>query len=154
MFASVLFFSVRTSLLFCYTVPSGYPQNTEATAVSSRMSTLSWDPPNYEDRNGVIIGYVINVTNTRRSETLQYTSNTTALTLSTLSPYTTYYYIVAARTSAGTGPFSAVITLLTPQDGKMTCLPSQLLEYSLYCNNLFFYIQYLQALPRPHAEML
>ena len=118
----MLFFSVRTSLLFCYTVPSGYPQNTEVTAVSSRMSTLSWNPPKHEDRNGVIIGYVINVTNTRRSETLQYTSNTTALTLSTLSPYTTYYYIVAATTSVGTGPFSAVITLLTPQDGKMSLL--------------------------------
>ena len=106
--------------------------------MSSRMSTLSWDPPNYEDRNGVIIGYVINVTNTRRSETLQYTSNTTALTLSTLSPYTTYHYIVAAQTSVGTGPFSAVITLLTPQDGKKSCLCSQLLGYFLYYNNLFF----------------
>ena len=110
-------------------MPSGYPQNFEARAVSPRMSTLSWDPPNYEDRNGIIIGYVINVTNTRRSETLQYTSNTTALTLSTFSPYTIYYCIVAARTSAGTGPFSAVITLLTPQDGKKLCLPSQVLEY-------------------------
>ena len=49
-------------------MPSGYPQNIEAGVVSSRISTLSWDPPNYEDRNGVIIGYVINVTNTRRSE--------------------------------------------------------------------------------------
>ena len=118
-----LFFAVTTPLLFCCTVPSGYPQNIEATAVSSRMFTLSWDPPNYEDRNGIIIGYVINVINTRRSETLQYTSNTTALTLSTLSPYTTYYCIVSARTSVGTGPFSVVITLLTPQDGKKSFLP-------------------------------
>ena len=104
-------------------MPSGYPQNIEVRVVSSRMSTLSWDPPNNEDRNGIITGYVINVINTRRNETVQYTSNTTALTLSTLSPYTTYYYIVAARTSVGTGPFSAVITLLTPQDGKMSFLP-------------------------------
>ena len=115
--------AVIPSLLFSYTVPSGYPQNIEARNVSSRMSTLSWNPPNYEDRNGIIIGYVINVTNTRRSETLQYTSNTTALTLSTLSPYTTYYCIVAARTSVGAGPFSTVITLNTPQDGKKSRLP-------------------------------
>ena len=99
-------------------MPNGNPQNFEAAATSSRMSTLSWDPPNYEDRNGVIIGYVINVTNTRRNETLQYTSNTTAITLTTLSPYTTYYCIVAARTSVGTGPFSAVLTLQTAPDGK------------------------------------
>ena len=135
----VYFFAVTPLLLFCYTVPSGYPQNVEATAVSSRMSTLSWDPPDYEDRNGIIIGYVINVTNTRRSETLQYTSNTTALTLSTLSPYTTYYCILAAQTSVGTGPFSAVITLRTPPDGKKTCLPPQLLEYFIHRNNLLFY---------------
>ena len=126
-----LFLDVAPLLFFCYTVPSGYPQNIEIRAVSSRMSTLSWDPPNYEDRNGVIIGYVINVTNTRRNETLQYTSNTTALTLSTLSPYTTYYCIVAARTSVGTGPFSAVITLRTLQDGKMTCLLPQLIFFIL-----------------------
>ena len=118
-------------LFFCYTVPSGYPQNIETRAVSSRMSTLSWDPPNYEDRNGVITGYVINVTNTRRNETLQYMSNTTTLTLSTLSPYTTYYCVVAARTSVGTGPFSAVITLQTLQDGKKSCLLPQLIFFIL-----------------------
>ena len=130
-------------------MPSGYPTNIEVRAVSSRMSTLSWDQPNHEDRNGIIIGYVINVTNTRRSETLQYTSNTTALTLSTLSPYTTYYYIVAARTSVGTGPFSAVITLQTPQNGKKLCLPPQLLGYSLYCNNLFFLFSTIKPSPDP-----
>ena len=121
---------VAPLLFFCYTVPSGYPQNIETRAVSSRMSTLSWDPPNYEDRNGVITGYVINVTNTRRNETLQYTSNTT-LTLSTLSPYTTYYCVVAARTSVGTGPFSTVITLQTLQDGNKSCLLPQLIFFIL-----------------------
>ena len=134
-------------------MPSGYPQNIEVRAVSSRMSTLSWNPPNYEDRNGVITGYVINVTDTRRNETLQYTSNTTALTLSTLSPYTTYYCIVAARTVVGTGPISAVITLRTPPDGKKSCLSPQLLEY-FYTAIIFFFIQYHQVLPSPYVEML
>ena len=102
-------------------MPSGYPQNFEATATSSRMSTLSWDPPDLEDRNGNIIGYVIKITNSRTNETWQYTSNTTALTLSTLSPYTTYYCIVAARTSVGTGPFTTVLSLETSPEG-MNCL--------------------------------
>ena len=102
-------------------MPSGYPQNFEATATSSRMSTLSWNPPDLEDRNGNIIGYVINITNAYTNETSEYTSNTTALTLSTLSPYTTYYCIVAARTSVGTGPFTLVLALLTSPDGKKQC---------------------------------
>ena len=84
--------------------------------MSPRTALLSWDPPNFADRNGVITGYVINVTSTE--VTLQYTSNTVNLTLDALSPFTTYNCIIAARTSVGTGPFSAVLTLLTHQDGK------------------------------------
>ena len=102
-------------------MPSGYPQSFEATATSSKTSTLSWDPPNFEDRNGIIIGYVINITSAHANETTEYASNTTTLALTTLSPYTTYYCIVAARTSVGTGPFTPVLTLLTPPDG-MTCI--------------------------------
>jgi len=86
--------------------------------MSPRMALLSWDPPNFEDRNGVIIGYVINVTTI--GVTLQYTSNTVHLTLDTLSPFTTYYCIIAARTSVGTGPFSIVLTFLTHEDGRFS----------------------------------
>ena len=117
-----------------FSVPNGYPQNFEARAVSSRMFTLTWYPPNFEDRNGIIIGYTINLTNTRRNDTLLYSSNTTALTLSTLSPYTTYYCTVAARTSIGTGPFTAVLTLLTPQDGKKLYFP--IVEH---CTPLYYF---------------
>ena len=78
---------------------------------------LSWNPPDLEDRNGIIIGYVINI-NSQRNETLQYTSNTTTLTLSSLSPYTSYYCTVAARTSVGTGTFTTVLTLQTSPEGK------------------------------------
>ena len=103
--------------MFNYPVPSGYPQNFEGTATSSRTSTLSWDPPNFEDRNGIIIGYVINITNVHTNEASEYTSNTTALTLSSLSPYTTYYCTVAARTSVGTGTFTPILTLQTSPEG-------------------------------------
>ena len=132
-------------------MPNGYPQSFEARAVSSRRSTLSWNPPNFEDRNGIILGYTINLTNTRRNETLQYTSNTTALTLSTLSPYTTYRCTVAARTSVGTGPYTPILTLQTLQDGKKSYSP--VVEYCTL-TILFFLFQFHPALPRPHVEML
>ena len=92
------------------------------------MFTLSWDPPNFEDRNGIIIGYVINITNVRTNEASEYTSNTTALTLSTLSPYTTYHCIVAARTSVGTGPYTAVLSLQTSPEG----IRSNVLFFSIF----------------------
>ena len=82
------------------------------------MFTLSWNPPNFEDRNGIIIGYIMNITSAHANETTEYASNTTTLTLTTLSPYTTYYCIVAARTSVGTGPFTPVLRFQTPPDGK------------------------------------
>ena len=81
------------------------------------MSTLSWDLPNFEDRNGNITGYVINITNAQTNEASEYASNATTLTLTTLSPFTTYYCIVAAKTSVGTGPFTPVLTFRTPPDG-------------------------------------
>ena len=134
-------------------MPSGYPQNFEATATSSRMFTLSWDPPNFEDRNGIIIGYVINIINVRTNEASEYTSNTTALTLSSLSPYTIYYCTVAARTSVGTGPFTPVLSLETSPEG----IRSNVFSFSFYhigFTLMQYSFQFHLALPRPHMEML
>ena len=100
------------------------------------MFTLSWDPPNFEDRNGIIIGYVINITNVRTNEASEYTSNTTALTLSTLSPYTTYHCIVAARTSVGTGPYTAVLSLQTSPEGIRSNV--LFLAYLVYTDTILF----------------
>lgn len=36
-----------------------------------------------------------------------------------LRPFTTYYYIIAASTAIGRGPFSTVFTLLMPEDGML-----------------------------------
>ena len=132
-------------------MPSGYPQRFEAAATSSKTSTLTWDPPNFEDRNGIIIDYVINITSAHTNETTEYASNTTTLTLTTLSPYTTYYCIVAARTSVGTGPFSSVLRFQTPPDGKQF--------FKAYCvsistNTVLNSFQFHLALPRPHMELL
>lgn len=52
-------------------------------------------------------------------EEFQLTSNTTSVNVTTLRPYTTYHCIIAASTSVGIGPFSTLVTLLTPEDGKI-----------------------------------
>jgi hypothetical protein len=105
-------FSIRTP----EDVPSGYPQSFSASATSSRSATLMWDPPNPEDRNGIVIEYTINVSAVETGEMFQLTSATTSLTVTLLRPFTTYRCLIAASTSVGIGPFSTVFTLVTPED--------------------------------------
>ena len=111
------------SLFHCYyilyyaTAPNGAPQNYTGEANSSRSAVLTWEPPLVEDQNGIIIGYVINVTVVETGEIFQLFSTTNTLTVNTLSPYTTYICIIAARTSIGLGPFSTTFTVQTPEDG-------------------------------------
>ena len=106
------------SLSVSLAVPSGYPQAFMAQSTSSRSAVLTWDPPNAEDQNGVIVEYTINVTAVETGEEFQFTSNTTIFTITTLRPFTTYLCTIAASTSIGLGPFSTVFTLRTPEDGE------------------------------------
>ena len=113
------FYKVKHSP-FCHspsTVPSSYPQNFLVAASSSRSATITWEPPQLTEQNGIIILYTINVTIAGSGEMFQLTSTTTSLTVSTLRPFTTYFCIIAASTSVGIGPFSMVVTLQTPEDG-------------------------------------
>ena len=88
------------------------------TATSSRSAVLTWDPPPAEEQNGDIISYVINVTEADSRTAFQLVSTNTSLTVSTLQPFTSYDYLIAASTSVGLGPFSTLFTLQTPEDGR------------------------------------
>ena len=108
--------------MFCHLivcVVSGEPPlDFVVTIISSTSGYLTWSPPNYEEQNGVIIMYVINVTVQETGEHFQLTSNTTSLEVTNLKPYRTYVCIIAAATSVGLGPFSIPVTVRTPEDGK------------------------------------
>ena len=101
-----------------FTVPEGAPINFESTVTSSTSAYLTWNSPSYEEQNGVIIEYVINVTVLETGERFQLTSNTTFLEVTNLRPYRTYVCIIAAATSVGLGPFSTPVTVVTPEDGE------------------------------------
>ena len=118
-FTPYLFFQWFTHLCLYTIVPTGYPQNFTGTATSSRSATLTWAPPLLEDQNGVITGYIINITVVETGETMELFSVSNSLTLESLSPFTTYICIIAATTSIGTGTFSTPITTFTPEDGKL-----------------------------------
>ena len=91
------------------TEPSGPPQHIEVSSFSRNFVNLSWSAPRPEHRNGVITGYVINVTLEDTGVSYQLTSQTTQLTVESLVPNGLYAFAVAAQTSLGTGPFSMTI---------------------------------------------
>ena len=97
--------------------PNGSPNDFNATITSPYSAILTWAPPPPDQQNGIIIGYIINVTILETNETFLLFSNTTSLTVNGLRPFRNYVCIIAAQTSVGIGPYSAVFTVTTPQDG-------------------------------------
>ena len=98
--------------------PSSPPLNIEANATDSRSISLHWNPPLPFDRNGQIVGYLINVMAVETGETFETNATFTTLDLVLLTPFTTYKLGIAASTEVGHGPFSDVISVVTPEDGK------------------------------------
>ena len=97
--------------------PTGPPLDVDATPVNSTSVTISWNPPAAENQNGVITGYVINLTRVGSDDVSQYSSSSGNITIGSLHPFTTYAYTVAAQTSVGTGPHTTSSTVMTPEDG-------------------------------------
>lgn len=112
-------------MLLLTVAPETAPSNFEAVATSPYTATLSWDPLPTSEQNGVITGYIINVTIVETGEKLQLISVSTSLIVTTLRPFRTYICIITAQTAIGIGPFSGEFTLITPQDGKFIKIGSK-----------------------------
>ena len=100
--------------------PSAAPLNLVAdlNATSHDSFYLSWDSLPPEEQNGIILGYVINITDINSGDVQQVFADTNNHTVDSLSPYTTYVCIVAAYTSAGTGPVSVEISVQTQETSE------------------------------------
>jgi receptor-type tyrosine-protein phosphatase Q len=98
--------------------PSSPPLDIEANATDSHSISLHWEPPLPVDRNGRIVSYLINMTAIETGETFEINTTYTILSLSLLTPFTAYEFVIAASTAVGLGPFSEPISVLTPEDGK------------------------------------
>ena len=104
--------------LFCPVVPTGPPQGVEVQSEDPTTLVLSWQPPAPENQNGIIVHYIINITEMETGRLLSFTAvNTTTLSVPTLHPFYTYSCIVAAVT-VGLGPYSATVEVKLPEDGK------------------------------------
>ena len=101
-------------LLECTTIPpapSASPSSVSVSEVTSSSITVQWGPVDCIHRNGAITGYSVQYGN----ETVSVSGDSSGgmYVISGLMPSTTYSIQVAAKTSAGTGPYSTAIDQLT-----------------------------------------
>ena len=108
--------------MLCYnsTVPSSSPRGVILESRNPASMNVSWRLPIRRDRNGPIIGHVIQYTSIGSSNmmSVNVTSGTTH-TISGLVAYVNYSVTVAAMTVNGTGPFSdPPVVGRSGEDGK------------------------------------
>lgn len=113
-------------------VPSGPPLQVRAEAKSSTEISVTWDAPEREHWNGILLGYYVgyqmsltpqdkevNPTQGFSFKTVEVRSHFGGETvLSNLNKFTQYHVIVQAYTSQGSGPPSKEIAVQTMEDGK------------------------------------
>ena len=100
-----------------YPVPSSSVRNPAIAEYSSSTVSLTWNPPEPENRNGPILYYDINVTVSSTGNTFLLTSLTEYLNVTSLRPYTTYIFRIAAVTEVGAGPYSTSLSVTTLSTG-------------------------------------
>ena len=103
---------------FCnFTVPTGAPLNCRSTNLQFDSVDLNWAPPELSLQNGRLISYNINCSQIGQ----HYTNNVSHLTLSVtgLSPYTSYSCDVSAVNVVGEGP-ATTCSFTTAQDSMCT----------------------------------
>jgi len=105
-------------LLSFSTAPTAPPGNFSVTAINSRTITLSWNPPPFDQINGLLRHYVISFTQNETASESQVLSTYTQVTLQSLHPYYTYTCRVAAVTT-GSGPYTGNLTVRLPEDGEL-----------------------------------
>ena len=109
--------SLSLSLFSPHTVP-GVPTNLTVRAVNPRTITMSWDPPQPDQRNGIIQRYAVNITTLTDQQTVFHSLLTsTSHTVDSLRPYSSYSCAVAAETGAGRGSHITQIIHM-PEDSK------------------------------------
>ena len=85
--------------------------------VTATSLTLTWQPPSFESRNGVIQQYSIEIVEVNTGRIMTTTSNTTGVTVGNLHPFYTYNCRIAAET-IGVGPYTTPITVQLDEDGR------------------------------------
>lgn len=99
-------------------MPSGLPLNVTAAILTTRSIQVVWEPPLTDLQNGIIQYYLVMVLVQQTGLSLSINaSTTTSITIPDLHPAYVYSIEVAAVT-VSVGPYSAPISITTPDDSK------------------------------------
>ena len=97
--------------------PVSSPREISASLITSTSFVLSWLPPVEEDINGIVTGYIINMTVDETQESFTLNATTTNITIANLHPFYTHSCIITCVTVAE-GPYSDSIEVQTLQAGN------------------------------------
>ena len=98
-----------------HTAPSAAPTSVSVYAMSSTAITVQWGAVPCIELNGDITGYTVRVLVSGEMERVEDVGDdVNKVTISELTPSTTYSIQVAAVNSEGTGPYSDLIIINTP----------------------------------------
>ena len=106
--------------------PTGPPEEFAAEISNTRTLLLTWQAPEPLNRNGIIIKYVVNITELETGAVFHLVTEELNVTVNSLHPFYAYDCIVAAETIIGQGPFTSALRVEMPEDGKT--LPYSLLD--------------------------
>ncbi len=96
-----------------FAVPSAAPVGIAAKALGPSTVEVTWEPPPPQERNGVIIAYVITVFEQETGGVTDFVKNgsDSSIVVSHLHPYYNYRCSVSAATAIGTGPAAHAVVL-------------------------------------------
>ena len=109
----------RENYLLSLSEPSTAPRNVVSQSLNETSYKISWDPLTREKSNGEVIAYEVKHSRVNQgaasSSSAPHYQNTTDafVTLQDLIACSTYHVLVRAYTSAGAGPFSSSLEIVT-----------------------------------------
>ena len=94
--------------------PSAAPTNVSVYTMSSTAIIVQWGAVPCIEQNGDIRGYTVRVLESGEMERVEDVGDVNEVTISELTPSTTYSIQVAAVNNIDTGPYSDLIIIDTP----------------------------------------
>ncbi|CAB4004153.1 Receptor-type tyrosine- phosphatase delta, partial [Paramuricea clavata] len=87
--------------------PEGSPLNVAVTAESSSSLSVTWEPPEKDKRNGIIVNYTVCISHEESKPCFEeQNTKDMMLVIASLIDSTKYYVRVLASTKVGRGPYS------------------------------------------------
>ena len=99
-------------------VPTGEPTVVRLNALTSSAIYISWHPPLYNRRNGIIRNYIVNLSSVKSGYNATYVVYSEEIVISGLDPFSMYSVRVASENSVGIGPYSRYEHVQTLEDGR------------------------------------